>query len=295
MKQKNMSFHDFLAAEVAKYKGVYVPVKTGFLKRLLVRRVSCRRLHPNPNDEFCMPSVGPNYEIISRYEHEYRIASKRDYMQEYAMEMARDPIVIEKIRPDGYMIHNGHHRWAAAIRTGRRMLWVQIVNLTREEDVAEAMKKSSHDRRVTLDLDEVVFQPEAAGQKPRSLMSRIRKQQLRLGVPALFRFFNTRGYDIWVYTARYASVDDIERVLSRHHVKVCGIVTGAQRKTVNPADRERVEKLVANKYPITVHIDRDTVLRVDGRTKAYEEFPLSGNDADWSRQIMEIVEGWDKR
>ena len=37
-----------------------------------VRSVSCSKLHPNPNDEFCDPEIGPNYSIISCYEGDYR-------------------------------------------------------------------------------------------------------------------------------------------------------------------------------------------------------------------------------
>ena len=46
-------FESFLADEVSKVKGVYYPLKTGFLRMAFVRSVSCSKLHPNPNDEFC--------------------------------------------------------------------------------------------------------------------------------------------------------------------------------------------------------------------------------------------------
>ena len=293
MKSNKTPFDRFLAEEVNKYKGVYVPVRTGLLKRMLVKTISCKKLHPNPDDEFCIPSIGPSYEIISRYEHEFRIESKREYMHKYDYESLRDPIIVEQIRPDGYMILNGHHRWAAAVRTGRSKLPAKIVNLTQEKDIMKALQNSSHDRRVTMDLDEVVFEADsAAGKKPGLLAGRLRGDRLRLGIPALFRFFSARGYDVWVYTARYASVDDIERSLSRHRVQVCGVVTGAKRKIADAAVRKRMDELIANKYPITVHIDKNMVLRVDGRTKSFEEFPLDGGDAGWSQEIMKIMEAW---
>ncbi|MBP3241914.1 MAG: ParB N-terminal domain-containing protein [Oribacterium sp.] len=37
-----------------------------------------------------------------------------------------DPIIVEKMYPDGYMILNGHHRWAAATRLGLK----KVLSLT---------------------------------------------------------------------------------------------------------------------------------------------------------------------
>ena len=45
-------FQVFLDQEVNKVKGVYYPVKAGFPRRLLIKRASCKKLHPNPEDEF---------------------------------------------------------------------------------------------------------------------------------------------------------------------------------------------------------------------------------------------------
>ena len=60
-------FESFLADEVSKVKGVYYPLKAGFLRMAFVRSVSCSKLHPNPNDEFCDPEIGPSFRIISDY------------------------------------------------------------------------------------------------------------------------------------------------------------------------------------------------------------------------------------
>ena len=57
-RERNMAktvFQVFLDQEVNKVKGVYYPVKAGFPRRLLIKRVSCKKLHPNPEDEFCFP------------------------------------------------------------------------------------------------------------------------------------------------------------------------------------------------------------------------------------------------
>jgi hypothetical protein len=66
----NIQFQEYLANEVRKVQGVYVPIHAGIIRRLLVRKTSLKRLHPNPDDEFCFPKIGPNYEIVSGYEKE---------------------------------------------------------------------------------------------------------------------------------------------------------------------------------------------------------------------------------
>ena len=47
---------------------MYFPVKTSLPVRLLVRKAACESLYPNPEDEFCVPEIGPNYGIISSYQ-----------------------------------------------------------------------------------------------------------------------------------------------------------------------------------------------------------------------------------
>ena len=72
---------------------------------------------------------------------------------------AKEPVMVEKTRPDGYMILNGHHRWAAAYRVGLRKLKIKIVDLTTQRDIRKMLENATSDKRVTLDLDEVVFRP----------------------------------------------------------------------------------------------------------------------------------------
>ncbi|MCF0129760.1 MAG: ParB N-terminal domain-containing protein, partial [Pseudobutyrivibrio sp.] len=98
--------------DLAAIEGLYHPVKTTLLRRLFVRRTNIKKLHPNPEDEFCNPSIGPSYDIISNYEEVIR----------YNLDMDLPPIperiVVEKISTGGYMILNGHHRWFACHRMG---------------------------------------------------------------------------------------------------------------------------------------------------------------------------------
>ena len=61
------SFRTFLEEEVLKVKGIYRPVRAGFLRCLLIKKLPLRALHPNPYDEFCSPEIGPSDRIISEY------------------------------------------------------------------------------------------------------------------------------------------------------------------------------------------------------------------------------------
>ena len=282
----NTQFEEFIAEEIKTLKGVYVPVKAGILRRALIRETRCDKLHPNPDDEFCMPKVGPNYGIISDYMNRFR--EERGHSRQYCDER----LVVEKIRPDGYLILNGHHRWAAALRLGYPRIPIEIVDLTDETDIREILKNSKHDKRVALDLDEVVFvSGDAPAEKPLPFPTRkVYKERLRLGVPALFRYLNKNGYDVWVYTAGYYSADYIRRLFKKYHVHISGAVTGLGRKTADGAKvRKEMETLIGNKYPITIHIDSDMLLRVSGRTKEADEYEIGGTPAEWSQRVMEII------
>ncbi|MBQ6374251.1 MAG: ParB N-terminal domain-containing protein [Clostridia bacterium] len=282
------AFQVYLEEEIDRYKGVFVPVKSGFLERVFVKKASVKALHPNPEDEFCDPHIGPNYEIITGYEHEILTAKKLCRSQ-----LLREPLIVEKIRPDGYMLLNGHHRWAAAVRMTIAEVPIRIVNLTHASDIQRMVENAKHDKRVTLDLDEVVFvseQDEAAEKALPFFAGRVYKERLRCGVPALFRYLKLNGYDIWVYTAGYYSMEYIRHLFKWYGVRIDNIVTGTSRKgRLDAADRKRLEALVANRYAYTIHLDADSLVRIDSGTRSYEEFPLTGDPRTWSQQIMEII------
>ena len=80
MVTKKTQLEERIAEDICQMKGIMVPVKAGLHERQLVRKAKCSSLHPNPDDEFCMPKIGPNYEIISKYvktEKTIRSSSKR--------------------------------------------------------------------------------------------------------------------------------------------------------------------------------------------------------------------------
>ena len=52
---------------------------------------------------------------------------------------------------------------------------------------------------------------------------------------------------------------------------------------------KNLEKLITNKYSSTVHIDNDLVLQINRETKDFREYPLSGETADWSKEVMDAI------
>ena len=117
MADKVVDFRAYLDEEINKVKGVYYPVRASFFRRKFCKKASCHALHPNPEDEFCFPDIGPNYGIISKYQEQYRRGAQfKTGFEESGID---EPLMVQKVKPDGYMILNGHHRWAAALRSGK--------------------------------------------------------------------------------------------------------------------------------------------------------------------------------
>lgn len=293
MKKKDegtgLTFQAYLAQEVDRVKGHYYPVHAPFLQRILNRETAYGKLHPNPEDEFCNPEIGPNYGIVAQYEQEFRqdIQFRTGGYEERSI---LEPLIVQKARPDGYMILNGHHRWAAAYRAGIDRMKIKIVNLTQLSDIREMLKGSQSDRRVTLDLDEVVFCEAKDAEKPLPFpLRRFYPERIRKGIPALLHFLNERDYDIWVYTSKYYSIEYIRYFFLHWSVRLTGIITGTAQKGAKAADEAReMKKMVDAKYKTTVHIDKDLVLRTFSGSKDCEEYPLSGKPETWAREIMDV-------
>lgn len=281
-------FDVFLEKEVKKSRGILVPVKASLLERMLIRKTSAFKLHPNPEDEFSDPSIGPNYGIISGY---VDMIVREHTLQPHSWD---EPLMVQKVRPDGYMILNGHHRWAAAIRAGMKRVPVSIVNPTQETDIEKMLEASKHDKRVTLDLDEVVFCAERDGLTEKPLpfpFCKMYKERIRQGVPALLHFLAKQGYDVWVYTAAYYSYDYIRACFRHYSVRVDGIITGTGRKAkADPEEIQKTKNLFAARYAETIHIDNDMLLRTFRDSKAFEEYALDCGPADWSHTVRSVIE-----
>lgn len=275
-----MEITEYVRDQLAKYQGISFPVKSSILRRLFIKKLHWKKMHPNPDDPFTNPDVGPSERIISDYKN--KLLKNNSELE---------PIVLEKMHPDGYLIMNGHHRWAAAMMLDIKRIPVRIVNLTHEDDIKRMLRNAKHDKRVAIDLDEVIFTADSDGSYEDSLpfpFSITFKERIRSGIPALFNYLKKNGYDIWVYSANDYSFDHIHRLFKLYHVSVDGVVTGMHRlskgKEANP-----IQVLLTSKYKYTLNIDNNSVLKIYNQTGSFIEKEIHTEDSNWSAQVMAIV------
>lgn len=284
-------FEADVQAAVQKIKGVYFPVRTGLVARILTKKLPCSSLYPNPADEFSMPEIGPNDGIISSYEKQFlaNIRSGCNYFD------SNEPVIVERLYPDGYMIINGHHRWAAAVKIGQKEIPVEVVNLMHEADVRKILQNSKHEKRAAFDLDEVLLRspddPYLETPLP-APWNKTYKERIRLGVPALFHELEKRGYDIWLYSMGYPSVDALQDYFHLYHVNVTGVIAAVGKR--RSAGGSELENLIQGKYRTTLHIDNDMVLQIGRDTKTHQEYTISGKPETWSQEIIDVLEKIDR-
>lgn len=116
------SFFQYVLDDLAEYGDKNQIVKASLLEKLFVHFADPDRLHVNPDDEFAMLSVGPSERIIQDYVKMIPMLRRGD------QDIFPEPVLVSKLKSDGYMIINGHHRWAAALKTGVDKLRIKIVN-----------------------------------------------------------------------------------------------------------------------------------------------------------------------
>lgn len=115
-------FTRMIMEEAGKYKGRREVARAGILEIITKRYLPPDQLHPNPEDEFCDPDVVPNERILENY---MEIAQQKLMVGEDCFD---EPIMVAKMKAGEYMIINGHHRWAAAIKTELKRVRVVITN-----------------------------------------------------------------------------------------------------------------------------------------------------------------------
>ena len=79
-------------------------------------------MHANPDDKFSDPDVGPSDRLsMNMY---MRYPTYDDLMKRYSL----PPFIAYKLTVGGYLIMNGHHRWAVAIKSGQGKIRATIQN-----------------------------------------------------------------------------------------------------------------------------------------------------------------------
>ena len=116
------SFHKQIEEDLALTEGHRETVRVGYFERKFVKKVPPSQLHVNPDDEFASPEVGPNDAIISNYR---QIALRSQALRQ---DVFSEPIIVQKLKEDGYLILNGHHRWAGALMAHVPKVCITITN-----------------------------------------------------------------------------------------------------------------------------------------------------------------------
>lgn len=282
----NENYRKYVIDDLRNHKGLYHPVKAPLFMRIKTINMNPKKLHPNPEDEFSVEEIGPNWEIVNDYEKSIRLNLEVD------LQMFPEPLMVTKLDKGGYMLLNGHHRWLAALNVQVPRFFkglgykipnvpVKIVNVTGEEDIYKVVNKSSRDKCVTIDLDEVLLIDDS----PKAPFNRIYKINLRENASLLICELKRMGFDVWVYTGSYMSAAYINGLFKVNNCKVDGVVNGINGKTkvVNLRD------IFRNKYKHIVHVDNSTITCVDTKLKDYEIVDITSDESGWAAAVVEMV------
>ncbi len=265
--------------------GLAHPVKSGLILRARTIQVNPSRLHPNPDDEFSMESVGPNWGIVGDYEKQIR------YNISQNLPVFDEPLIAVRLDKGGYMLLNGHHRWLAALSQRIKKVPVKVVNIIMEEDIYQVIKKSDRDMCVAIDFDEVLF----SDNLPSSLekisfpYSLIYKKNIRDYSALLVEEFQRMGADVWVYTGSYLSEQYMRGLFHVNGCKVDGIVNGLRAK-----GSKKLAALFHEKYKTIIHVDNETISIVNTTNKNYEILDINADDnEEWASAAVKSVKNFD--
>lgn len=282
-----MDIREYVKKDIEKYDGISMPVKANIFEQIFIKNLPPKKLHPNPHDEFCMESIGPNDGIISDYMKKIR------QNKEQSLRIFDEPVIVEKMKPDGYMLINGHHRWAAALSLDIQKIPVKVSNMTHVVDILEQIEKTNRTKRASINLDEVVFCRNESEPCEKPLVfpfNRIFPERIRKDIPALIYALQDEGYDVWVYSSGYSSMDYISQLFRHRQIHINGIINGADHsKSGNSEDMSKVKELMAKKYRITLNIDTDQVSWVRSDTKEFDQIDIQPDSGEWTKEVISII------
>lgn len=264
--------------DIKRLIGISRPVRSSILHRLLIRKLPITALHPNPNDEFCDPQIGPNEGIIADYMKAYRVN------QLHGDPPISEKLTVERMSTGGYMLLNGHHRWMAAAKMGLEQVPVSVVNTVTEEEIISAVNRSDKQMCVSFDLDEVLLTDCNSDQADHPLpfpYNLLLKKTLRKNAGAMINELQMQGFDVWVYSGSAISVEEVQRIMSLHHTKISGIVNFVKGKKPSPT----LKQAFRSKYVLSVHVDNESILWVNTQTKEYDSVPVTGGQ-NWSADVF---------
>ncbi len=106
------SLYQMIRDDLKRMEGQRETVKAGFMEKRMPKSVPISKLHVNPDDEFTFPNIGPNDSIVENYS---QIARRN---REMNLNVYPEPIIVNRLKMGDYLILNGHHRWAGAVKAG---------------------------------------------------------------------------------------------------------------------------------------------------------------------------------
>ena len=168
-----------------------------------------------------------------------------------------------------------------------------MTNVTQLSDIIGQMEKTNRTKRASINLDDVVFcgnDSEPAEKQLFFPFNRIFRERIREGIPGLIYALHNAGYDVWVYTAGYASTDYISHLFMHHRIRVDGIINGANRlNSAKESILSSAKDLMAKKYRVTMNIDTDTVSWIRSETKDFDSIEIDPNNGVWAHQVIGII------
>jgi len=278
-------YQKWVLDDIRSYRDIVRPVKSSVITRLFVKKLPVNMLHPNPEDEFCDPKIGPNEGIVSNYIATFARATKRGQKPEMGK------LIVEKMSTGGYMLLNGHHRWMPAVKMHLASMPVSIVNTSVEEEIIAKLNQSEKIWCVSFDLDEVLLTDCGSDLAERKLPIPYRfifKKTLRKKAAALIGELQRLGFDVWVYSGSAISEEEINRLMSLHGVKVNGIVSFVKGKKTSNVLKQEFRK----KYALSVHIDNESVVWVNTSTHDYDSIAIDSG-ANWADDAFTTVHDLD--
>lgn len=261
-------FKKLVLDDLERNAGLYHVIKAGTLERKLTKKKEITKIHPNPDDEFTDPEIGPNYGIVSNYADTFRKAIAYEDMS------MLEPLVIEKLSTGEFMLLNGHHRWMAAHRVKLEKVPVEIANPVSVEEIEKALENSTRTKCISFDMDEVLFDE---------------NKSIRRGAAALFNELHLLGYDVWVYTGQYVSEEKILKMLKKQGTKVDGIINCFKKRTKSTGGR--ITESFRSKFEKLLHVDNEMITCVDTKTKEVVMEELSKEKDKWAASVLAAVKG----
>ena len=157
--------------------------------------------------------------------------------------------------------------------------------------------------RISFDLDEVLFVNPATHKVEPELplpFKVIYRERLRSGAPELINTLQSKGFEVWIYTSSYRSINYIQGLFKHYGVKFDGIVNAERHLREVQKNRDEIlPQKVPNRYRISLHIDDEAVICSYGREFGFDAYQLDADDDEWKEKVIakaeEVKRKWEKK